>query len=675
MKSSRVSFLLLGPRLVVVLVAFLATSFAATAWADPPGRVGRLGDMTGQVWFYAPDAGEWTTAMRNLPLTTGDRVATDADGHAELRIGSTAVRLDAGTELEVVRIDDERISLQLHKGSVDARLRSTEAAREFELLSGEGRFVAQRAGRYRFDRQGDTSDVTVWDGQALYEGPGSALTVYAGQRAEFWLERGAAQYSLTEPVRDAFASWSGERDRGDEGGVGNRYVSPEMTGAEDLDRYGRWEQAPEYGVVWVPRAVPVGWAPYRSGRWAWVSPWGWTWVDEQPWGFAPFHYGRWAMHRNAWCWVPGTYVRRPVYAPALVGWVGGPQFSVSVSVGHAAPAVGWFPLAPREVYVPTYRVSPGYVRQVNATHVTNIGNLATIVNSPQQAVMNTDYRNRHLPHALTVVPQTVMTRRQPVAPVAAQFNTAAVQQQVAAQSARNVVVSAPPAPPAFSDPVRRRHGGGPDAPPRSAAAPVGAAVASPPPGVAAAPPSRIAPPARGAFDGELRGRTPQERERGRGTARPDERAVPMPPAVMPAPQPVTPPPAVATRAPAPAEASRPPIPAVVAAPAVPQVPRVQAMQAPARPPQGVSPPPAAVARPPVEPLLVPAPVARPAPAEQRVVPVPALQSQQPPAMRNRPEWRGPQAPDAAGGPRPGSDDARAPGREDRSFGRGERPQR
>ncbi|HEY0837707.1 MAG TPA: DUF6600 domain-containing protein, partial [Azospirillum sp.] len=431
-------------RLFVGVAALLCAALAPAAWADPPGRVGRLGEMTGQVWLYTPDAGEWISAVRNRPLTTGDRVATDAGGRAELRIGSTTVRLDSGTELEVVQIDDERIALHLHSGTAGVRLRSLESAREFELATAEGRFTANRAGRYRFDRGDETSHVTVWSGEALYEGPGSALTVYGGQRAEFWLERqNAAQYSITDPERDSFAAWNDERDRQDDRSASTRYVSPEMTGVEDLDRYGRWEQAPEYGAVWVPRVVPAGWAPYGAGHWAWISPWGWTWVDDMPWGFAPFHYGRWVMHHRHWAWVPGTYVRRPVYAPALVGWVGGPHVSINISIGNRHP-IGWFPLAPREVYVPTYRVSPGYVQQVNITHVTHITNVTTIVNNPQLAVRNIDYRNRRHPHAVTVVPQEAMLNRQPVAGAASRIRATQVVQQLVNQPAQRVVVATPP---------------------------------------------------------------------------------------------------------------------------------------------------------------------------------------------------------------------------------------
>ena len=445
-------------RQAFLALAFLLCGAAVAAPEDPPGRVGRLGEINGQVWLYTPDAGEWIEAVRNRPLTTGDRLSTDAGARAEVHIGSTTVRLDSGTELEVLRIDDERMSLQLHGGSVAVRLRSGEAAREFDLRTAEGRFVTNRAGRYRFDRHDETSHVTVWNGEALYEGPGSALTVYTGQRAEFWMVGNAAQYTITEPERDAFASWSADQDRRDERSASSRYVSPEMTGVEDLDRYGRWEQAPDYGAVWIPSQVPYGWAPNGAGHWAWVSPWGWTWVADMPWGFAPFHFGRWAWWRSSWCWVPCSVVRRPVFAPALVGWVGGPLLSLSINVGNR-PGVGWFPLAPREVYVPAYprRVTPRYVQMVNVTQVTNITNVTTIVQNPGDAVTRIDYRNRRYPHALTVVPQEVMTERRPVAQIAAQMRNSPQFQQLLQQPVQRVVVPTPPvaAPAVPSGEVRR----------------------------------------------------------------------------------------------------------------------------------------------------------------------------------------------------------------------------
>jgi hypothetical protein len=96
------------------------------------------------------------------------------------------------------------------------------------------------------------------------------------------------------PRLDDFDRWSRERDRSEDTSVPARYVSPNVIGAQDLDAHGSWRVDASHGNVWVPNRVAVGWTPYRDGHWAWVAPWGWTWVDDAPWGFAVSHYGRWA---------------------------------------------------------------------------------------------------------------------------------------------------------------------------------------------------------------------------------------------------------------------------------------------------------------------------------------------------------------------------------------------
>ena len=168
---------------VLLGMSIVPTAFAQSEADDPPGRVGRLAEMTGQVWLFTPDSGEWVNAIRNRPLTAGDRLSTEPGARAEVRIGSTTLRLDGSSELEMLRLDDERVAVQLHNGSVAARLRSREAAAEFDMTTAEGRFTVQRTGRYRFDREDGTSHLTVYSGQALYEGQRSALTVNSGQRA------------------------------------------------------------------------------------------------------------------------------------------------------------------------------------------------------------------------------------------------------------------------------------------------------------------------------------------------------------------------------------------------------------------------------------------------------------------------------------------------------------
>src|SRR5205814_2247023 len=74
--------------------------------------------------------------------------------------------------------------------------------------------------------------------------------------------------------------------------------------------------------------------------------------------------------------------------------------------------VGWFPLAPHEVFVPSYRSSQLYVRNVNSAHVTNINHINVTTTG------HIDYANRHHERALTVVPAHVMASAQRVAPAA-----------------------------------------------------------------------------------------------------------------------------------------------------------------------------------------------------------------------------------------------------------------
>ena len=678
----------LRPRFSIAQAFALATALLFTAaWAvharaqpgqaDPPSRVARLSSVQGQVWLYSADTNEWVGASRNRPLTTGDRLATDPGARAELQVGSTTLRLDSATEVEVALLDDDDISLQLRNGSVAARVRDIAEAGRIDIGTSDGRFLLQRAGRYRVDLGERSSFITVTSGLAYFEGQRSGVAVQPGQRAEFFVDQNnVAQYAVGAPVNDAFAAWSSERDRASERSASHRYVSPEMTGAEELDRYGDWQQSPEYGALWIPRDVGLGWAPYNAGHWAWVRPWGWTWVDDAPWGFAPFHYGRWVNVRNTWCWTPGQRVVRPVYAPALVAWVGGPQLSVSIGIGGgsrpSAPAVGWFPLAPREVYVPAYQASPRYTQNINITNVTNIIQITNVINNPQGP---REFQNRNLPNAVTVVPATVMTSRQPVAAAAAQWRQAgggrdATQRTDPAPVLVVAPVAAPVAAPGPAQtvaptrsnpmPVRRddpRVGGGqaserrrdaadavPPPPGREAARPP-VALPAPPPG---APAAGTAVPAAPAAADTARG----ERRRGE-FASPAERLSPpalgrptLPPvAPAPVPSPATPPASLPVQAAVPAPPRMPPVmPTTPPAVAVPTAPA----PAPARVPA-----PAPAPAPTPAPAPAPAPAPLPAPVrvqppretpERAATPAPA---QEAPVMRPQPVRRGEERPPAA----------------------------
>ena len=80
-------------RFAVSGVAFgLAALVTSTALADPPGRVARLSFTAGAVAFRPASVDDWTNALINYPVTTGDHLWVDRGGRAELQIGTTAVR-------------------------------------------------------------------------------------------------------------------------------------------------------------------------------------------------------------------------------------------------------------------------------------------------------------------------------------------------------------------------------------------------------------------------------------------------------------------------------------------------------------------------------------------------------------------------------------------------------
>jgi hypothetical protein len=138
----------------------LASDAARAGDDDPPGRVGRVIESQGQSWLYDTDSNEWVELQRNRPITTGNRIAVDDGARLELRVGSTSVRLAGGSELEMRRLDDERIELFLLNGSAAVRVRSQDVAREIEIATAHGRFTPRRPGHYRVDHRDTTSTAT-----------------------------------------------------------------------------------------------------------------------------------------------------------------------------------------------------------------------------------------------------------------------------------------------------------------------------------------------------------------------------------------------------------------------------------------------------------------------------------------------------------------------------------
>ena len=388
-------------RYLGALLATLVFLVPAVALADPPARVGRLAYLEDRVGFAFGRDEALQQAMANWPISSGAVVQTGDRGRAEIWIDSTALRLADESRLEFTRVDDQQVVLELAAGRLAVSIMEGDQAADLILRvpGADLRFLA--AGRYRLEVDGGRSELTTFAGLVSIEHAQGRVQLAAGNKAVL-LADGSLRVAGAERA-DAFDRWVAERENLTLASQARQHISPYMTGYQDLDAYGDWQIHGEYGSVWYPRTVVADWAPYRFGRWAWVAPWGWTWIDAAPWGFAPFHYGRWLQIHGRWAWIPGRRMERPVYAPALVAWIGSPGWSVSFSFG-AAPAVGWFPLAPREVYVPHYRYSPTYIRRINVTHVHDI----KVIERATRDHQHLRFTHRDSPQAVTVVAASQM---------------------------------------------------------------------------------------------------------------------------------------------------------------------------------------------------------------------------------------------------------------------------
>jgi len=449
-------------------IAVLA--FSGWASADPPSRVGRLGYMTGAVSFSPAGENDWVQATINWPLTAGDRLWADARARAEIQVGGAMIRMHANSGVSVLNLDDRIAQLQLTQGTLNVRVRRLGPNQVFEVDTPNLAFTLRQPGEFRIevDPDGDATTIIVRNGQGEVYGEDAAYLIDSRQAYRF-TGTGLREYQYVDaPRRDEFDRWSRERDRRYDNSDSARYVSQDVVGYQDLDANGTWHVDATYGNVWIPTRVAAGWAPYRDGHWAWVDPWGWTWVDDAPWGFAVSHYGRWTNLRGTWGWVPGPVRTRAYYAPALVVFVGGVNFRLTISSGNVG-GVAWFPLGPREVYRPSYRASRGYFENINRSNtVINNTVINNYYNNPN--VPNVVYANRQVPGAVVAVPATAFVQSQPVARTAVRVTREMV-------ASAPVAVVAPVAPTERSVRGAAAQGGKP--PPRVFERPVVARTAPP----------------------------------------------------------------------------------------------------------------------------------------------------------------------------------------------------
>lgn len=393
----------------MLILGILTAATPTTQAADtPPANAihqtpPRLSFTDGQVSFWRPGAQDWVAAQVNTPLAPGDELYAASPGNLEIQIGPRAfVRIRANTQLGFITQEPDYLQFKVTTGVTAIDLRSIKSGHAVEIDTPNAAFTIEHPGYYRVDVTGDrTSFVTRRGGRAsIALVGGQPVTTASSEEVVIEGSSSAQMASYAAPALDVWDQWNYARTDGLLDAMSARYVSPGTYGVSDLDPYGTWRAVPTYGSVWVPTDVPAGWVPYSTGAWTLDPHYGWTWVDTAPWGWAPYHYGRWVFVDGFWAWAPGPVVARPIYAPALVAFFGGPRVHVGVSIG--GPFVGWVALGWGEPVVPWWgRVREpswrgwGGPRVVNNTVINN----TTVVNVQNINV----YRNASAPNAVVAV--------------------------------------------------------------------------------------------------------------------------------------------------------------------------------------------------------------------------------------------------------------------------------
>jgi hypothetical protein len=430
--------------LVVLLASFL--SFASTpahAQDDPPSQAGRLSSLSGTVSIQPADTDDWGQAVPNLSLGPGDRIFTDSDGRAEIQVGQSFLRIGPNSDVSFVESTPSGISFGVAQGSIHMRTMGLWEGQSVYVNTPNGSASLNRPGELRVDvlPDQDSAIFTNFSNDSLITGAGG-FSQYIGMGEALELSGTNPVFSQWLQVADSddLDNWSRGRDRQITRSASYRYVSPEIPGAYELDAYGNWVTGTEYGVIWYPHDVPIGWAPYHYGHWVNHEPWGWVWVEDEAWGYAPFHYGRWVFFTGRWGWVPGPPSARPVWSPAQV------VFAAGIRVGGVSVSA-WFPLGPGEPYRPWYQASPRYIDQINRSNISESPRVRVQTTYVNINISNITYVNRSI--GATAMRHEDFAAGRPARQTAVVvdnriFNQVKVQERPEPQPTRQSFVAAPP---------------------------------------------------------------------------------------------------------------------------------------------------------------------------------------------------------------------------------------
>ena len=322
--------------------------------------VGRISMIHGDVSTQRGDSGDWSAAVLNQPILNADKISTGAGGRAEVQLDfANILRLGSNAQVNIANFTHDHIQLQLAQGLIDYSVFNESEAEPEVDTPNVSIHPAHKDVVLRIEVRPDGDTVViVRKGEAQISTPKGITEVKEGEMATVRGTAEEAQYKISPaPDRDDWDRWNSDRDHMVHSAKSWNHTNRYYTGSEDLDANGRWENADDYGQVWVPNE-PDDWAPYRDGNWVWEPYYGWTWVGAEPWGWAPYHYGRWMLYGGAWAWWPGPVwgagFYRPFWAPAYVSFFGfGAGFGVGFGVGFGGwGGFGWLPIGPCDRFFP-----------------------------------------------------------------------------------------------------------------------------------------------------------------------------------------------------------------------------------------------------------------------------------------------------------------------------------
>ncbi|MDQ7247763.1 DUF6600 domain-containing protein [Dongia sedimenti] len=361
-------------RILALLLALFvsSTAMAEESPADPPKQIGRLAAISGAVTYSAAADAPASDITVNYPLTTGNRIATPARGHAAIDIAAGRFYLDGDSAVTVGALGPGTATVSLEQGALILHVLPGGAGQVFVVQTPRGALRADQPGYFEVEIDDGSGAVVVsaLEGGAQFN---DTIVLPPGTRARVAKDAAPA---LDAAVEDDFIRRvAAEVEASGENKLeAPTHVSPQTTGFQALEHYGLWVATEQYGWAWEPQ-VPSDWAPYSKGRWVEIPQLGRTWIDDSPWGFAPSHYGRWTEVNDRWVWVPGNAASASLDAPAAVSFFG-------TQGRNSQGAVGWVALGPEQPVFGPAPVIVNNVRVINppdVVNVTNVNNTTTNV--------------------------------------------------------------------------------------------------------------------------------------------------------------------------------------------------------------------------------------------------------------------------------------------------------